>query len=42
LSHWEKAGIPLNWLADSERRLAGKSILSTKIYNNDEFKKNVK
>ena len=41
LSHWEETGIPLQWLADSDGRLSGKSILNTKIYDFEEFKKSV-
>ena len=39
LSHWEETGISLQWLADSDRRLSGKSILNTKIYDVEEFQK---
>lgn len=39
LSHWEETGISLQWLADSDGRLSGKSILNTKIYDVEEFQK---
>ena len=42
LTRWDVTGIPLGWLADSDCRLAGKSILRKKIFDSEEFKKCVR
>lgn len=38
LHRWNETGITLHWLADSDRRLTGKTIKKTTIFDHDDYK----